>query len=58
MLYLVRQGLTGQAENLAINDPQAESVILTGVGHAMFVDDPHGFDGLVASFIQRRVWAR
>jgi non-heme chloroperoxidase len=56
VLYLVTPRLAGQAGNLAAHHPGAESVVLTGVGHAMFVDDPSRFDGLVENFIRRRVW--
>jgi non-heme chloroperoxidase len=56
VLYLVRPGLAGQAGNLALHRPGAETVVLNGVGHAMFVDDPARFDGLMQSFIARRVW--
>jgi microsomal epoxide hydrolase len=56
ILYLVTPRLAGQAGNLAAHHPGAESVVLNGVGHAMFVDDPARFDGLVGDFIRRRVW--
>ena len=56
VLYLVRPQLTGQADNLAAHHPGAESVVLRGVGHAMFVDEPDRFDGLVTDFIRRRLW--
>jgi microsomal epoxide hydrolase len=56
VLYLVTPRFAGQAGNLAAHHPGAESVVLQGVGHAMFVDDPGRFDGLVADFIGRRVW--
>jgi microsomal epoxide hydrolase len=56
VLYLVRPGLAGQAGNLALHQPGAETVVLDGVGHAMFVDDPTRFNGLLQSFITRRLW--
>ncbi len=56
VLYLVTPRLAGQAGNLAAHHPGAESVVLNGVGHAMFVDDPARFDQLVGDFIGRRVW--
>jgi non-heme chloroperoxidase len=56
VLYIVRPRFAGQAENLRLHHPAAESVVLTGVGHALFVDDPPRFDALVESFIHRRVW--
>ena len=58
VLYIVRERLSGQAANLAANDPSAESVVLSGVGHAMFVDDPARFDSLLFTFLHRRVWPR
>ncbi|GAB0120227.1 alpha/beta fold hydrolase [Acidisoma sp. 7E03] len=58
VLYIVRPGLAGQAANVARNDPQAETVVLRGVGHALFVDDPARFDALLLTFIQHRVWPR
>ena len=56
VLYLVTPRLAGQADNLAAHHPGAESVVLQGVGHAMFVDDPDRFDGLVLDFARRRLW--
>ncbi len=56
VLYIVRPGLAGQAENLRLHHPAAESVVLQGVGHALFVDDSQRFDALVRDFIRRRVW--
>ncbi len=55
-LYIVRPSLSGQAANLAAHRPGAESLVMRGVGHAMFVDDPTRFDAAVTSFIRRRVW--
>ncbi len=56
VLYLVTPRLAGQAGNLAAHHAGAESVVLNGVGHAMFVDDSSRFDGLVGDFIGRRLW--
>ena len=56
ILYLVTPRLAGQAGNLAAHHPGADSVVLHGVGHAMFVDDPQYFDQLVGDFISRRLW--
>jgi len=56
VLYVVTPRLAGQAENLRLHDAAAESVVLAGVGHALFVDDPGSFNGLVRDFIRRRVW--
>jgi non-heme chloroperoxidase len=56
ILYLVTPRLAGQAGNLAAHHRGAESKVVNGVGHAMFVDDPRYFDQLVGDFIRRRVW--
>jgi microsomal epoxide hydrolase len=56
VLYLVTPRLAGQAGNLAAHHPDAESVVLQGVGHAMFVDDPGRFDALVMDFLRRHLW--
>jgi microsomal epoxide hydrolase len=56
VLYVVRQGLAGQAANLAAHRPNTETVVMAGVGHAMFVDDPARFNAVVDGFIHRRVW--
>jgi non-heme chloroperoxidase len=56
VLYVVTPRLAGQAGNLRRHRPNAETVVMRGVGHALFVDDPLGFDALVESFIRRRVW--
>ena len=56
VLYVVTPRLAGQAENLRAHRANAESVVLTGVGHALFVDDPARFDALALDFIRRRVW--
>ncbi len=55
LLYLVRPGLAGQANNLAAHHPGAESVVFPDLGHAMFVDDPARFDAIVQSFLTRRL---
>jgi microsomal epoxide hydrolase len=56
ILYVVRPNFAGQAGNLARHDPEAETVVLGGVGHAMFIDDATGFNALVQDFLTRRVW--
>lgn len=56
VLYVVRPSLAGQAGNLRRHDPFAETVVMHGVGHALFVDDPVRFDALVSDFIRRRIW--
>ncbi len=57
VLYVVRPTLAGQAANLESHHAAADSVVMQGVGHAMFVDDPARFDATVVSFIRRRVWS-
>ncbi len=56
VLYVVRPQLSGQAANLAAHRPDTESLVMRGVGHALFVDDPARFDAVMANFIRRRVW--
>ena len=57
ILYVVRPKFAAQAGNLARNHPNAESVVLSNdVGHALFVDDPAGFNALVRDFLVRRIW--
>ena len=56
VLYVVTPRFAGQAENLRLHHPYAEAVVMQGVGHALFVDDPSRFDALLADFIRRRVW--
>jgi microsomal epoxide hydrolase len=57
VFYLVRPKFAGQAANLRARHPSAEAVVLeSGVGHALFVDDPAGFERLLGDFIRRRVW--
>ena len=55
VLYIVRPGFAGQANNLAAHHPAAETVIIPDLGHAMFVDDPPRFDGIMQSFLARRI---
>ncbi|MCK8786954.1 alpha/beta hydrolase [Roseomonas sp. NAR14] len=56
VLYVVRPRFAGQADNLARNHPNAETVIVPDAGHAMFVDQPARFNAMLLDFIQRRVW--
>lgn len=56
VLYLVRPQFAGQAGNVTIHDPLAETRVITGVGHALFVDDAAGFNAIVQDFLARRVW--
>jgi len=56
VLYVVRPGLMGQADNLQANRPNTESDIFADAGHALFVDDAGRFDALMKAFITSRVW--
>ena len=57
VLYIVRPKWTGQAENVRARHPSAEVILLdNSVGHALFVDDPAGFDTRLRDFLRRRVW--
>jgi microsomal epoxide hydrolase len=56
ILYLVTPHFQLQADDLKTHHPGVETVVLRGVGHAMFVDDPAEFDRLVMDFLRRRVW--
>lgn len=56
VLYVVTPRLSGQAESLRAHDPTAEAIVLQGVGHALFVDDPQRFNALVENFVRRRIW--
>lgn len=57
VLYMVRPKWTGQAENVRDKHPSAEVVLLSNaVGHALFVDDPAGFEARLRDFLRRRVW--
>ena len=58
ILYIVRPTLAAQAQNLAAGHADTQSVVLTGVGHAMFVDDPERIDALIRDFLRRRVYAQ
>jgi microsomal epoxide hydrolase len=56
ILYIVTPRLAAQADELAAHHPDTDTIILHGVGHAMFVDNPTGFDQLLTEFLHRRVW--
>ncbi len=55
-LYVVRPWLAAQAAHVAQVDRNVEPVVMHGVGHAMFVDEPRRFDAILLSFIQRKIW--
>ena len=46
----------GPAAAIRAHHPDAETVVMPGVGHALFVDDAGGFDSILQSFIRRRIW--
>ena len=56
VLYVVRPRFAGQAANLELHQPLAETALFTSAGHALFVDEPVRFNLLVQDFIRRRVW--
>jgi microsomal epoxide hydrolase len=56
LLYIVRPRWAAQAATLTANHPDTEAVVMKGVGHALFVDDPGQFDEALDGFIRRRVW--
>lgn len=55
VLYVVRPRFAGQAANLAARHPTAETALFATAGHALFVDEPARFNGLLDDFINRRV---
>ncbi len=57
VLYVVTPRWSAQAANLEAHRPNAESVVMRHVGHAMFVDDPARFDAVLTQFIRSRVWS-
>jgi len=56
VLYVVRPHLAGQAANVALHDPYAETAVFRDAGHALFIDDASRFNALLASFIRQRVF--
>ncbi len=55
ILYIVRPGLAGQAENLAARHPDVQSDIYADAGHALFIDDGNRFNAEMLAFIRSRV---
>ncbi len=55
IFYVVRPKFAGQAGNLAAHHKAAETMVVDGVGHALFVDDPARFNTAMADFLARRV---
>lgn len=56
VLYVVRPKFEAQAANFVARAPNAETVLFTQAGHALFVDEPDKFNDVLVSFIRRRVW--
>ena len=56
VLYVVRPGLAGQADNLLRDRPNTDIAVFNGAGHALFVDDAARFDALMQHFILTAVW--
>jgi microsomal epoxide hydrolase len=56
VLYVVRPGFAGQAANLAAKRANTQTMVMTGAGHALFVDRSFEFNSLMYSFIRQRVW--
>ena len=55
VLYAGRPRFAGLAVNLAARHPTAETALFAEAGHALFVDEPARFNGLMNDFINRRV---
>jgi microsomal epoxide hydrolase len=55
ILYIVRPGLSGQAENLQMRHPGVKSDIYTDAGHALFIDDGNRFNAEMLDFLQTQV---
>ncbi len=55
VFYIVRPAFAGQAGNLAAHHPQAETMVIPDLGHALFVDDPARFNTALRDFLARRV---
>lgn len=56
VLYIVRPGFAGQAENLKLHRPNTETAVFGDAGHALFIDDASRFDSLLDHFIGDRIW--
>ena len=55
VLYVVRPAFAGQAGNLAAHRKATETMVVDGLGHALFVDDPARFNATMADFLMRKV---
>jgi non-heme chloroperoxidase len=56
VLYVVRPGLAGQANNLLADRPDTTIEIYPHAGHALFVDEAPQFNALMARFLATSVW--
>ncbi len=55
ILYVVTPRLRGQAASVALH-PNAQSVIFSGTGHALFVDEADKFNATMQAFISSKIW--
>jgi non-heme chloroperoxidase len=58
LLYVVTPQLADQAANLRRNRPGTETVVFERAGHALFVDEPERFNGLIEDFARRAFSSR
>jgi microsomal epoxide hydrolase len=56
VLYVVRPGLAGQANNLLADRPNTTIEIYPNAGHALFVDEAPQFNALMGRFLASSVW--
>lgn len=56
LLYAVTSKFQGQAGNLRRNKPEVQTEVFSSAGHALFVDEPERFNGLLERFMDREVW--
>jgi microsomal epoxide hydrolase len=56
LLYVVRPRWEAQAANVERKRAATEVAVFDKTGHAIFVDDPNGFDAAVDGFLKRKVW--
>ncbi len=55
ILYIVRPGLAGQADNLAARHPGVQIDIYNDAGHALFIDDGSRFNNEMLQWLQTTV---
>lgn len=53
LLYVVSRQFEVQAQNLKKSRPATRVAVFTKAGHALFVDEPARFNGLIESFAKR-----